>query len=136
MHHLAVALLLHDLKHGLRHEEQALEVDVHHAVPALVGDVGDGGGAGDARDVHEHVDAAIDRARRGDFLGDVVEVGDVELDGGSFLALGLQTLGHSRGRGQIQIGQNDLRAEVHQTAGGRLADAAAAAGHHGHLALH
>lgn len=42
VHHLAVALLLHDLKHGLRHEEQALEVDVHHAIPALVGDVGDG----------------------------------------------------------------------------------------------
>ena len=78
----------------------------------------------------------IARERRGDFLGDVVEVGDVELDGGSFLALVLQALGHSRGRGQIQIGQNDLRAEVRQTAGGRLADAAAAAGHHGHLALH
>lgn len=46
----------------------------------------------------------------------MVEVGDVELDGGSFLALGLQALGHSRGRGQIQIGQNDLRAEVRQTA--------------------
>ena len=98
----------------------------------------DGGGAGDARDVHEHVDAAIDRACAAATFS-VMWSKSATLNSMrcSFLALGLAWLSATAvAEAMIQIGQNDLRAEVRQTAGGRLADAAAAAGHHGHLALH
>ena len=133
MHQLAAALLLHDGKDSLGQEEHCLQVDVHHAIPAGVGDLLNGSGAGDAGHVHQNVDAAVNAAGSLHLLGNVVKISHVELQSGSLAALALDVSRNSLSRRQIQVSQNNLGAVLGQLAGTGLTNAAAAAGHDGNF---
>ena len=135
MHHLAVALLLHHGKHGLGHEKHALEINVHHAVPAVEGDLLNGAGPGDARHVHQNVDAAENIPGLGNLAPDVGKIRHVELQRRRLTAPSVQIVRHGLGRDGIQVRQDHLCAVVRQNTAAGLADAAPAAGDQRHLIL-
>ncbi len=76
----AVATLNHRSRDGLRKEEQAFEVDVHHLVPVGLGDVERVVVRAQTRIVHEDVDLPLVSKHPRHAALDRPLVGDVELD--------------------------------------------------------
>ncbi len=120
---------MHRWHDGLAAEERAIEVDLHHLPPLIVGQVGDGlVDAGDTRIVDQDVDAAERFQRRIPRSFDGFNVGHIDFErrhgGADFLG------GLLRQR-LVEIPDRDFRPRGDETFGDGAAEALRAAGDDG-----
>src|SRR5438552_4154285 len=132
----AAGLLLHHLLAGpLAAQEHAVEVDADHGVPAVDRDVLGLGAEGGAGVVDHHVEPPPLRHRALDHALDLVLLPDVHGHGERAPAEVGDLLGHRLEVLELAAAQGDVGAGARELDRDRLADAGAAAGDDGGLAL-
>ena len=119
----------------LGQEEDALDVGVHHLVPAHLGEGLDGRAPGGAGVVHQDVELVLFRRQAGGKGLDAAHLREVGRQGDAGPAIGLgQALGGGVADVRLARGDVDLGARCQEARSDHLADAARTAGDQGDLA--
>ena len=130
IHDASVAALAHVRQHGPAEVERAVDVDVEHFLPFLVGIFPGGRGlAGDAGVVHQNIDAPLFAERLGDRRLHLIGMRDVDHQ----RKRALDRPGDVAGGSDIEIGNPHGSAGRRQPPRDRLPNSRRRAGHDGGL---
>ena len=120
---LPVALLHHVGKHGLRAQEHALEVNRHHPLPVLFGDVSERRIlARNTRVVHQDVHPSHFVKHAADHLRHLRGLRHVTVDGNRSASAGPQSRRHRFSQRQVEVHHDHVGRRLFQAQGDGFAD--------------